>query len=145
VIARLITRYNNPARMAYTYLFRLTSGGDFSCVIPNEGEVVMAWVDEGDGLEVAPVDHALRRCQAIQEAHITTSPAHKLTPHERRQMMARAIVFALDQHTDDLIVVHLISRSLTFTPKGDREVYEHWRLGGEGWYSAHRPQGNTTA
>lgn len=145
IVSRLITRYSNPARQAYTYLFRVTPDADMTPIFPATETVLAAWVDEGGGLQPVPTADALRLSGAVRESRVAQRSEHKLTSHERRQMMARLIVFSVEQDDEALIVVHLISRSLGFTPKGDREVYEHWRLGEEGWYSAYRPEGNTTA
>lgn len=144
IVSRLLTRYSNPARMAYTYLFNVTPDADMTAIFPASATVLAAWVDEGGGLQPTPTAEALRLSETVREARVAHHTSHKLTPHERRQMMARLILFSVERKEEGLIVVHLISRSLGFTPKGDREVYEHWRLGEQGWYSAYRPEGNTT-
>ena len=144
VINQIIRRYSNPARATFMYLFLLPLDADFSGVFPAPENVLTTWVDEGSGFQATPADEAVRLCAAIQRLHIIDSAEHRLTSTERKQMMARTIQFSVEQKADDFIVVHLVSKAITFSPKGDREVYEHWRLGSAGWYSAHRPQGNTT-
>ncbi|MBX3080218.1 MAG: hypothetical protein KF716_01205 [Anaerolineae bacterium] len=144
VINQIIRRYSNPARATFMYLFLLPLDADFSGVFPTPETVLTAWVDEGSGFQVTPADEAVRLCSGIQQLHIIDSAEHRLTSTERKQMMARTIQFSVEQKADDFIVVHLVSKAITFSPKGDREVYEHWRLGSTGWYSIHRPEGNTT-
>jgi hypothetical protein len=144
VIEQIIRRYSNPARVTYMYIFQLPIDGDFSGVVPAADQVITAWVDEGSGFQVMPADEAVRLCEGIRQLHIIDKPQRRLTSTERKQMMARTVQISIEQKADDLIVVHLVSKAITFSPKGDRDVYEHWRLGSTGWYSAHRPDGNTT-
>jgi hypothetical protein len=84
---------------------------------------------------------AVARCQAAAQIKPHAEPPHSLTPHQRKQMMARAIQFSLRAVTEDEIALHLVSRALGFSPKGDREVIEAWRRTAEGvWYSVYREQ-----
>ena len=126
------------------YLFRLPIEADFSGIIPAETSILTAWVDEGGGFQLTPPADAVALCTTIRGLHLIDKGEHRMTSTERRQMMSRTVQFSLEPKADDLIVVHLVSKAITFSPKGDREVYEHWRLGSAGWYSAHRPNGNTT-
>jgi hypothetical protein len=61
------------------------------------------------------------------------------TPTERKQLMGRSVLFSVRPLAADRIEVHLVSRSLIYTPKGDREVIEEWRRAEDGqWYSAYK-------
>jgi hypothetical protein len=144
IIDQIIRRYSNPSRTTFMYMFRLPIEADFSGIVPPASSVLFSWVDEGSGFQsTQPVD-AVQLCASIRQLHLIDKPQRRLTSTERRQMMSRTVQFSLKSEADDLIVVHLVSKAITFSPKGDREVYEHWRLGSTGWYSAHRPNGNTT-
>ena len=140
VTDRILERYSRPGRVAYMVMFRLKGGTGFSGVLPEEDSIIAAWIDGGNGLLPAASQAALERCKVLQAVHTPSDAPHRMTAEERRQMMARCILFTVVQSADDLVEVQLISRSLTFTPKGDREAYEQWKPGGEGWYSAYHPR-----
>src|SRR5262249_53118876 len=95
-----------------------------------------AWVDEGEGLIPTSAEIAVDHCRVARQ--YTPDPDHprQMTPHQRRQMMARAILFIVSQPDPDLVTVDLVSRSVCFSPKGDREGHEQGRGTGEGWYPA---------
>jgi len=139
VAAQIARRYAHPGRKAYTYLFRLRPDAPFSAIVPTHDSVLTAWLDEGEGLSPAPIDSALDRCRAVHTIGPDLQRQTQLTSHQRRQLMARSILFSVTQRSEDVIEVHLMSRALTFSPKGDREVTEEWRRGANGWYSAYRP------
>ena len=140
VTARIVRRYANPARTAYLYLFRLKPGGELGPIVPEADSVLAAWADEGEGLLSTPPDEAVRKCAAAHAVglEIAQTP-QKLTPHQRRQLMARSILFTVEQISDSVINVHRFSRALAFSPKGDRKVTEEWHPSNEGWYSSYRP------
>jgi hypothetical protein len=140
VAARIAERYANPARAAYLYLFRLKPSSDFSPLAPDPQSILSAWVDEGGGLASMPVETAVERCRAAIAAKPDLSVPQKLTPHQRRQMMSRSILFSVEQPSERVVTVRLLSRALHFTPKADREAFEEWHPSGQGWYSAHRPE-----
>jgi len=141
VAMRIVERYSNPSRKAYTYLFRLHIESPLTALVPLATDVLAAWVDEGRGLvPTAPLE-AVARCQAAAQIKPHTEPLHSLTPHQRKQMMARAIQFSVRPVAEDEISLHLVSRALGFSPKGDREVIEAWRRTADGvWYSVYREQ-----
>ncbi|MCC7451743.1 MAG: hypothetical protein IT324_30320 [Anaerolineae bacterium] len=139
VAAQIARRYAHPGRKAYTYLFRLKPHAPFNAIVPAQDSVLTAWLDEGAGLSPAPIDTALDRCRAVHAIGPDLQRQPQLTSHQRRQLMSRSILFSVIQRNEDVIEVHLISRALAFSPKGDREVTEEWRRGASGWYSAYRP------
>jgi hypothetical protein len=139
VTGRIVARYGHPARAAYLYMFRLRPGADFSPILPPQEAALAAWVDEGDGLLPTPIEAAIERCRAALEIRPDVDKPQRLTAHQRRQMMARSVFFSLEQTAEGLIEVHLQSRSLAFSPKGDRIAHETWRPTRDGWYSAYRP------
>lgn len=137
VSAEIARRYAHPGRTAYTYLFRLKPESDLGLMVPTTESVMAAWMDEGGGLQPAPVQTAIEHCKALYEARLNTSrPANS---HERRRRMARSILFTVIQTSETAIMVHLLSRALAFSPKGDRDVIEEWRPTVTGWYSAYQP------
>lgn len=139
VAGRIRDRYATPARRAYTYLFRMRPGASLDALIPDPESVIAAWVDEGAGLLPAPPAEAVRRCAAAREVRPHDLPPAQLSPHQRKQMMARSILFIATPQDADRVEVHLWSRALGFSPKGDREARETWlRAAGDFWYSAHR-------
>ena len=140
VAARIVTRYSHPSRSAYAYMFRLKPGTDLGGMTPSVESIITAWVDEGEGLIPSPPEIAVDHCRIAQRHKPDADRPRQMTPHERRQMMARAILFTVSQPSADLVTVHLVSRSVCFSPKGDREAHEQWRRTGEGWYSAHVPR-----
>jgi hypothetical protein len=141
VAARIVERYSNPSRKAHTYLFRLQADASLTALVPLATDVLAAWVDEGHGLVPTAPSEAVARCQAAAQVKPHTEPPHSLTPHQRKQMMARAIQFSVRLVAEDEISLHLVSRALGFSPKGDREVIEAWRRTAEGvWYSVYREQ-----
>ncbi|PJF35949.1 MAG: hypothetical protein CUN49_07935 [Candidatus Thermofonsia Clade 1 bacterium] len=141
VAARIVARYSNPSRKAYTYLFRLRLGAPLTALVPAVSDVIAAWVDEGSGLLPTEPHEAVARCQSAARIKPHTEPPHTLTPHQRKQMMARAIQFSLQPVAEDEIALHLVSRAIGFSPKGDREVVEAWRCTDDGtWYSVYREQ-----
>jgi hypothetical protein len=137
VAGRIAARYAHPGRTAYTYLFQLKPDSDFGPLVPDPESVIVAWMDEGNGLLPAPTDTAVEHCRAVLANKTDLTTPRKITSHERRQMMARSILFTVTQPAD-LVEVRLLSRALVFSPKGDREANEQWRPTGEGWYSAYR-------
>ncbi len=139
IAARIVERYRNPSRKAYMYLFRLSADALPSAVVPEAAHLLAAWVDEGRGLLATDPSEALRLCTLAQQIKPHTDSPQALTPHQRRQMMARIIQFSVRPVAADEIAVHLVSRALGFTPRGDREVVEDWRQTPDGvWYSAYR-------
>jgi hypothetical protein len=139
VALKIVERYSHPGRTAYLYLFQLKPGVDFASLIPEASGVIAAWIDEGANLVATPVDTALAHCKTTQEIAPNRDVPQKLTSHQRRQMMARAILFSVNQLDADEVEVHLVSRALIFSPKGDREVNEKWLRSGDSWYSAYQP------
>ena len=141
VAQKIVQRYAHPERKAYLYMFRLTPGSEFGPVVPAQASSILAaWVDEGSGLLPAAVDSALAACIATCETHNASGTPKKLTAHQRRQLMARSVIFSVQATTPDLIEVRLMSRALTFSPKGDREAHERWLRNGADWYSAYQPE-----
>ena len=140
VTQKIVQRYAHPERKAYLYMFRLNPGSEFSSLVPAPESVLAAWVDEGSGLLPAAAGLALAACAITLEVHIASGTPKKLTPHERRQQMARSVLFTVQESMPDLIEVRLISRALAFSPKGDREAHEHWQRSGSDWYSAYHPE-----
>jgi len=141
VAARIVERYSNPSRKAYTYLFRLQADASLTALVPSATDVLAAWVDEGHGLMPTAPSEAVARCQAAAQVKPHVEPPRSLTPHQRKQMMARAIQFSARLVAEDEIALHLVSRALAFSPKGDREVIETWRRTTDGvWYSVYREQ-----
>ncbi len=141
VAARIVERYSNPSRKAYTYLFRLRAESPLDALVPPVEAVLAAWVDEGGGFQPTEPLEAVARCAQAAEIKPHAQPPHTLTPHQRKQMMARAIQFKLQPVAEDEIALHLVSRALGFAPKGSREVIETWRRTSEGvWYSVYREQ-----
>jgi hypothetical protein len=140
VSERIAQRYAHPGRAAYLYLFRLQVGSDFSALVPSIAQVIEAWIDEGQGLKSADPASVIAACSIVRDAKLQFSKPTD-SPSRKRQM-SRAVLFSVDQTDDDSINVRLISRAVSFTPKGDREVNELWRRTGTGeaWYSTHRPQ-----
>lgn|SRR5258708_1716563 len=139
VAHKIVQRYAHPERKAYLYMFRLKPASDFSAIVPAPENILAAWIDEGNGLLPAAVDSALVACSAAREPHTNPRAPGKLTSHERRQLMARSVLFSVEATAPDLIEVRLSSRALTFSPKGDREVLERWQRTGAEWYSAYQP------
>src|SRR5215208_5511169 len=139
VANRIAQRYANPARSAYVYLFQVRPDADFSQLIPAPEVVIAAWYDERNGMEQVTPQAALEHCRATKQAVTDLAQPKKMTSHERKQMMARSIVFSVTQPSESVIQVHLFSRSLSFSPKGDREVTEEWRQSGDTWFSAYQP------
>lgn len=137
VTSRIVARYGHPARKAYLYLFRLTPGSDFDRTPPDPSSIIGAWLDEGDQLAPAAPKDAIARCQSAYSALHASSDRRP----ETRRLMARIVVFSVEEHEPGMmVVVQLSSRALAFTPKGDRRVTETWRPaqdGTDGWYSAH--------
>lgn len=137
VAERIARRYAHPGRAAYVYLFRLKLESDLTPLIPATEWVVTAWLDEGSGLSPASAALTVEHCAATRSTGLNRR--HAQTATERKQQMARAIQFIVTQLDDKLIEVHLVSRALLFSPKGDREVHEQWRPASDGWYSAYQP------
>jgi hypothetical protein len=121
------------------YLFRLQPGSDFSSLIPTADSVIEAWMDEGEGLQRTETKTVINHCKIVYDAKLQFSKPTD-SPSRKRQM-SRAVIFSVDQPDDDNVNVRLISRAVSFSPKGDREVNELWRRTGTGdeWYSTHRP------
>lgn len=140
VSRRIMERYSNPARRAYLYLFRLKPDSDFAPIVPIGDAILTAWIDEGNGLALMPTDESIERARAALDLR---SNLHRLPQRTMRQTMARVVVFSVVQSAAALIAVHLLSRALMFSPKGDREVHEQWRpidnSEGKIWYSAYQP------
>lgn len=144
IAARLLQRYSASGRTAYTYLFYLRQGADTGALIPVAADVISAWSDQGSGFLPLPPETVIQQCEAIHALEFHNPPGYapqsgRLTPHQRRQQMARTVQFTITPQVDDLVVVHLVSRALKFSPKGDRSVTEHWKPTDGGWYSAYRP------
>jgi hypothetical protein len=121
VVARIHARYANPARKAHAYLFRVGSAAALEVLLPSADDLLAAWIDEGHGLHPLPPAEALARCQAA----LNSQP-----PRRTQQQMARAASFCLGSTIEadqTLIVADLVSRSLHYTPKGDRRVRELWQ------------------
>ena len=140
VAGRIVDRYSTPARQAFTYLFRLKAGASLDALIPDAESVLSAWVDEGSGFQPTPPDQAVARCREASQIRPHADQPHRMTPTQRRQMMARAIQFTAVQTDPATVVVDLASRSLGFSPKGVHTVQEIWKCTAGGvWYSAYRP------
>lgn len=140
VAARIRDRYSNPARHAYTYLFRLVPGTLSMSLVPALEAVMSAWVDEGQGLLPLSPPEAVGLCAVAAQTKPHERPPTTLTPHQRKQMMARVITFTVEMPNPDQVDVQLWSRALGFSPKGDRQAHEIWkRAAGDFWYSAYRP------
>ncbi|MCC7208629.1 MAG: hypothetical protein IT323_15080 [Anaerolineae bacterium] len=139
VAGRIRDRYASPSRKAYTYLFWVRDAAALDGLVPTAEQVVAAWVDEGAGLSPLDAAEAVRRCAEARARRPQDRPSGQLSPHERRQMMARAILFTLTQARPDQVDVHLWSRALGFSPKGDRQAFEQWEQTDDGvWFSAYR-------
>ena len=121
------------------YLFRVTPASDFTALLPAAENVITAWVDEGERLVETPAEIALAHGQSTHDEAPNLSTPRGLSSQQRRQMMARSVLFSVTQLNDDEIEVYLVSRSLIFSPKGDREVTERWQRTGDSWYSAYQP------
>ena len=139
VTLKIVERYSRPGRTAYMYLFRVTPESDLTALIPPASIVIAAWMDEGNNLVVSSIDTAIAHSTATRNAAPNLTAPQKLSSDQRRQMMARVVIFSVSQLNDDEVEVHLVSRSLIFSPKGDREVTEKWRRHGDSWYSAYQP------
>src|SRR5258706_1469821 len=100
VTARIVRRYANPGRAAYMYLFRLKPGselGPLQRLVPEPDSVLAAWADEGEGLLSTPPDEAVRRCATAYAVGVEIAQTpQKLAPHQRRQLMARSILFTVE-------------------------------------------------
>lgn len=133
IITRKIwARYSAPERTAYLYMFLLKPDAIRESLIPEPSEVLLAWVDEGKGLNAAPVDQAI--AQTIAARNFRT--ARPTSAHERRLSMARIVTLTVEPQADDQYCVDLFSRALAFSPKGDRRALETWRPAEGSWYSA---------
>src|SRR5258708_28328290 len=97
VANRIVERYGRPGRSAYLVMFRLKEGSDFSGVTPKPDSIEAAWIDAGSGLLPAKVEAALARCETLRAVHTPADAPHRLTSDERRQMMARCILFSVVQ------------------------------------------------
>lgn len=138
VADRIAARYASPGRAAYLYLFWLKPGSDFSPLTPAPDTMIAAWVDEGGGLSPSPPALAAERCAATH--HLARTIGRPANAQQRRQRMARSVQFTITAADNETISVRLVSRSLAFSPRGDRTVQEEWHRSGEGWYSAYRPE-----
>jgi hypothetical protein len=138
VAERIAQRYAHPSRTAYLYLFQIKPEGDLTSLVPNAESVVAAWVDQGAGLAPAPIEAAVEQCSHVYNLKLKmTRPK---TADERRRQMARSVMFTAVQATEDTVKVHLVSRALAFSPKGDRIADEEWKPTGDGgWYSVYNP------
>jgi hypothetical protein len=141
VVGRLLRRYANPERKVFAYLFRLHPEADFAPMLPNSESVIESWIDEGEGLTVTPTATALARMQAIMaivKPRVYNAANH--TSLERKQLLSRSVLFSLRPLDTETIEVHLYSRAVLYTPKGDHDGYEVWRHDADGeWYFDHRP------
>jgi hypothetical protein len=131
VANRILQRYANPARKAYSYLFHVQPEADLALLFPDPAQVITVWGDEGAGLRELTAETALERCKAIREAGANVA---------RLQKMARIVQFTLTAPSDDEVIVQLASRALVYSPKGDRRVTEQWKCSAEGWYSVYTPR-----
>ncbi len=139
VAGRIAERYRTPARRAYLYLFRLKPDASLEGLVPVADSVLEAWMDVGDGLLPSPIDRVLTECRRAADIKPHTQTPTRLTAHERKQMMARAIMFIATQPEPSSVLINLASRALGFSPKGDRTALEEWRRSAEGrWYSTRR-------
>jgi hypothetical protein len=141
VIRRLVGRYATPARKAYLYLFKVAVDAPQKGLIPTPTDVQRAWVDDGQGLQEIPIETALAKLTAAK----ATAPQATQTPplEGRKQLMARAVLFSLAPTTQGALEVHLFSRAISYSPKGDREVRERWQREAADptlWYSAYQPR-----
>lgn len=139
VTLKIVERYSHPGRTAYMYLFRVRPESDLKALVPPAEMVMVAWMDESYSLAETPVEIAIAHCTKTREAAPNLAIPQKLTSQQRRQMMARSVLFNITQMNDNEVEVHLVSRSLVFSPKGDREVTEKWRRSADGWFSAYQP------
>ncbi len=139
VALKIVERYSHPGRTAYMYLFRVTPESNLTALIPPASIVIATWMDEGNSLLDSSIDIAIAHSTATRNAAPTLTAPQKLSSDQRRQMMARVVIFSVSELNDDEVEVHLVSRSLAFSPKGDREVTEKWRRSADGWYSAYQP------
>jgi hypothetical protein len=139
VANRIVERYNHPSRTAYLYMFWVAKGTDTAPLIPDASGVIAAWVDEGDGLIRTDADDAVKRGLAALEQKTFAAPQNT---HERRTAMARSLVLTIEQTSESLVEVDLLSRAL-HSAKAQRHAYETWKPTSEGniWYSAYRPEG----
>src|SRR5260221_6026631 len=96
VAHKIVQRYAHPERKAHLYMFRLKPGSDFSAIVPAPENILAAWVDEDNGLLPAAVDSALVACSAARETHINSRTPGKLTTHQRRQLIARSVLFIVE-------------------------------------------------
>jgi|GEM_PF-1075519 len=135
VTQRLVDRYGMAGRTAYLYLFRVQPGSDFVLLIPDAAQVIDAWIDDGAGLQVTTANTAIDRCRTALDHRIAHAPQNT---QERRQHMARVVMFSIDLQSAERISVDLFSRALFFTPKGDRRVGEIWLPTADSWYSSAR-------
>jgi len=142
VTARIVRRYANPARIAYAYVFRLVPGSTFDKVLPARETIMTAWIDEGEGLAQTSIERALERCAAVTKMAVPRPyNPHDFTPEQRKFLNSRTAQFTV-YPSEDVIEVHLVSRSPVFTPKGDRQVIEKWARSADGeWYSVYQPKG----
>ncbi len=139
VAGRIRDRYATPSRKAYTYLFWVRDAAALEALIPTPEQTIAAWVDEGAGLLPLDGAEAVRRCAEARARRPQDRPSGQLSPHERRQMMARAILFTLTPVRPDQINLNMWSRALGFSPKGDRQAFEQWEQTDDGlWFSAYR-------
>lgn len=139
VTQQIIRRYSNPARIAHSFLLRIPPDADFVPLLPAAEIALQAWSDNGTGLVEATADQTLSYCRSIADRAF--DQAQGMNAADRKQLMARIILFSVAQVADDEIAVHLLSRSLTFKGKGDRDVIEQWKPSADGgWYSVYRPR-----
>src|SRR5689334_15339135 len=97
VALKIVERYSHPGRTAYLYLFQLPAETDFAPLIPNADVVIAAWMDEGDKLSPSPADTAVALCRATKELAPNLTRPQKLSSQQRKQMMARSILFSVRQ------------------------------------------------
>jgi hypothetical protein len=139
IAERIRARYSNPSRKAYTYLYWVRDVVTLTDLIPTPEAVIAAWVDEGAGFVPTAAEAAVSAGHAAAAIKPHQAAPSRLTPHQRKQMMARAIAFTATQTGENEVTVQLVSRSLGFFPKGQREVTERWLRTVDGtWYSAYR-------
>jgi hypothetical protein len=138
VAERIAQRYAHPSRTAYLYLFQIKADTDLTSPVPDPESVVAAWVDQGAGLASAPIELAVEQCAATYNLKLRMTRPR--TPDERRRQMARCVMFTAAQSSEDTVNIHLVSRALAFSPKGDRVADEEWKPTGDGgWYSVYNP------
>jgi len=139
VAERIAVRYRNPSRKAYLYLFRLAPSASLDALVPPADHVVQAWIDNGNGLVESAIEGVVAACADASQVKPHTQSPTRLSPHERKQMMARSILFTAHQPDQDTVEVNLASRALGFSPKGDRVALEVWKRTVDGtWYSTRR-------